>query len=160
MKPTTPVLAAVFAVSAAVAHADVTVKFIQPENYADMPFTRDGKDRVMDDLKRHFEKLGAKLPAGQDFKVEILDVDLAGRMEPTGRAAPDFRVLRGNSDWPMIKLRYSVESKGQVLKSGEARVADMSYLQQINSYTSSESLRYEKLMLDRWFKNNVIGSGS
>ena len=32
----------------------------------------------------------------------------------------------------------------------------MSYLQQINPYTASESLRYEKLMLDRWFKNVVL----
>lgn len=160
MKPTASVLAAVFAAASVVAHADVTVKFTQPENYTDMPFSQDGKDRVMNDLKRHFDKLGAKLPAGQDLKVEVLDIDLAGRLEMTARASTDFRILRGTSDWPMIKLRYSVESKGQVLKSGEERVADMSYLQQINSYTANESLRYEKLMLDRWFKNNVVGSGS
>lgn len=155
---TTLALAAVCVATAA--HADVTVKFTQPENYADMPFSQDGKDRVMKDLTRHFDKLGAKLPAGQELKVEVLDIDLAGRLEMTTRASTDFRILRGNSDWPMIKLRYSVESNGKVLTSGESRISDMSYLQQINSYSANESLRYEKLMLDRWFKNTVVASGS
>lgn len=156
----TATLALATACVATGAHADVTVKFTQPENYTDMPFSQSGKDRVMEDLKRHFDKLGAKLPAGQDLKIEVLDVDLAGRPEMSVRASTDFRIMRGTSDWPMIKLRYSVESKGQVLKSGEERVADMSYLQQINSYAANESLRYEKLMLDRWFKNTVIAAGS
>ena len=149
-------LAAACVVCAMPAGAEVTVKFIQPDNYADMPFTPDGKDRVMDDLKRHFIKLGSTLPAGQDLRIEVTDVDLAGRMEPTSRAAPDFRILRGGADWPIISLRFAVEANGQVIKRGDERIADMSYLQQINPYTASESLRYEKLMLDRWFKNVVL----
>ena len=65
----------------------------------------------------------------------------------------DIRVLKGGADWPVIKLRYSVESQGKVLRSGEARVADMSYLTHTNRYSSNEPLRYEKRMLDEWFKS-------
>ena len=91
----------------------------------------------MDDLKRHFIKLGSTLPAGQDLRIEVTDVDLAGRMEPTSRAAPDFRILRGGADWPIISLRFAVEANGQLIKRGDERIADMSYLQQINPYTAS-----------------------
>ena len=34
--------------------------------------------RVMEDLKKHFDKLGASLTAGQDLKIDVLDIDLAG----------------------------------------------------------------------------------
>ena len=52
----------------------------------------------------------------------------------------------------MIALRYRVESLGKVLASGEARVDDKSYLDHFNRYSANESLRYEKRMLDDWFK--------
>jgi hypothetical protein len=135
------------------AGAAVTVTFTQPENYVDMPFAPWEKDVVMKDLRGHFDKLGAKLPQGQDLKVEVLDIDLAGQIEPRSRGTHDLRILRGRADWPMIQLRYSIESQGKVVKSGEARVNDMNYLQnQISRYSANEPLRYEKRMLDDWFK--------
>ena len=135
------------------AGATVTVTFTKPDNYADMPFTARDRDDVMKELQKHFDKMGAKLPQGQDLKVEVLDIDLAGRIEPRFRGASDIRILRGSADWPVIQLRYSIESQGKVVKSGEARVADMNYLQgHVSGYSSNESLRYEKKMLDDWFK--------
>jgi hypothetical protein len=154
------VLSATFAAGLALlaggATAGVTVAFTQPESYTDMHFNFHDKQRVMDDLQRHFEKLGATLPAGQDFKVEILDIDLAGRIEPSARASRDLRILRGSADWPSITLRYRLESRGTVLKSCEERIADMTYLQGYNHYDTGESLRYEKQMLDRWFKKTLL----
>jgi hypothetical protein len=135
------------------AGAAVTVTFTQPDGYADMPFAPWEKERVMKDLQSHFSKLGVQLPQGQDLKVEVLDIDLAGRIEPRVGLNHDIRVLKGGADWPVIQLRYSVESQGKVLRSGEARVADMSYLTHINRYSSNEPLRYEKRMLDEWFKS-------
>ena len=134
------------------AGAAATVTFTQPEGYVDMPFAPWDKERVMKDLKEHFDKLGAKLPQGQDLTVEVLDIDLAGRIEPQLRFSQDIRVLKGRADWPMIALRYRVEAQGKVLASGEARVDDKSYLDQVNRYSANESLRYEKRMLDNWFK--------
>ena len=132
--------------------AAVTVTFTHPEGYADMPFAPWDRERVIKELQNHFEKLGAKLPQGQDLKVEVLDIDLAGRIEPQLRFGNDIRVLKGRADWPTIALRYSVESQGKVLGSGEARIDDKSYLDHFNRYSANEPLRYEKRMLDEWFK--------
>lgn len=145
-------LAAITAGGLGSATAAVTVTFIQPEGYVDMPFAPWEKERVLKDLQNHFDTLGAKLPQGQDLKVEVIDIDLAGRIEPQLRFGQDIRVMRGRADWPTIALRYSVESQGKVLGSGEARIDDKSYLDHINRYSANEPLRYEKRMLDNWFK--------
>ena len=145
-----------FAASNAI--AAVTVTFTQPERYVDMPFASWDKERVMKDLRGHFDKLGATLPPGQDLKIEVQDIDLAGRIEPNTRFGHDIRVLKGGADWPVIQLRYSVEADGKVLKSGDARVSDMTYLNhgsQLNRYSANEPLRYEKRMLDEWFKTVI-----
>lgn len=138
--------------------ATVTVTFTQPERYADMPFASWDRERVMKDLRGHFDKLGATLPPGQDLKIEVQDIDLAGRIEPNTRFGHDIRILRGGADWPVIQLHYSVEADGKVLKSGDARLSDMNYLNHgtyLNHYSASEPLRYEKRMLDEWFKTVI-----
>lgn len=137
------------------AGATVTVTFTQPERFVDMPFSSWDKERVIKDLQTHFVKLGNQLPKGQDLKVEVQDIDLAGRIEPGRRYGHDIRILRGGADWPMIQLHYSVESEGKVMRSGDARVSDMNYLNHFNRYSASEPLRYEKKMLDDWFKTVV-----
>ncbi len=145
-----------FCVTSSAASAATTVTFVAPEKFTDMPFAAYEKDRVIAALKVHFEKLAAKLPEGQDFKVEVLDVDLAGERDYRANAPQDLRILRGGADWPKMDIRYSVESNGKVLKSGTERVADMNYLQSFNQYTSGEYLRYEKRMLDAWFKKTIL----
>jgi Protein of unknown function (DUF3016) len=142
------------------ANAATTVTFVAPEKYADMPFTYHEKDRVKAGLKEHFEKLGATLPAGEDFKVEVLDVDLAGERDYRARAPVDLRILRGGADWPRIDVRYSVESQGKVLTSGTTQISDMNYLQTFNQYSKNEFLRYEKRMIDKWFKESVMGAAT
>ena len=137
--------------------AAVAVTFNKPEQYVDLPFMTHERDDVLKTLKQHFEKLGATLPAGQDLSVEILDVDLAGRLEPSKlTSSTELRVLRGGADWPMIELRYRIEAGGKSVKAGGARVTDMNYLGHLNRYPSGESLRYEKAMLDDWFKKEIL----
>jgi hypothetical protein len=149
-------VAIVLAMVTAGAHAAVTVTFTNPDKYADVPFAAQDKQEMMTELQRHFEKLGAQLPVGQDLKIEVLDIDLAGRIEPSARATRDLRIIRGSADWPVITVRYSLESQGKVLKTGEERIADQNYTTGFNHYSSSESLRYEKQMLDRWFKKTFL----
>ena len=154
-RPALVATAAVLALEAGSAGAAVTVTFPKSEGYMDMPFSASDKDRVLKDLQSHFDKLGAKLPPGQDLTVEVLDIDLAGRIEPHFRFGNDVRILKGRADWPVIQLRYRIESQGKVLRSGDARVDDKSYLDRFNRYSANESLRYEKRMLDDWF-NTVM----
>ena len=54
--------------------AAVKVDFPQPEKYSDVPFTHHGKEAMMTTLRRHFEKLGATLPAGQNLNIVVEDI--------------------------------------------------------------------------------------
>lgn len=137
------------------AGAAVSVTFVKPENYVDMPFMQSDKDRVMKELVAHFNKLGAQLPAGQDLVIDVLDIDLAGRIEPQYRGGHDVRILKGGADWPTIQIRYRIDSKGTVVKSGEARINDMNYLRHRPRYDTSDLIRYEKQMLDDWFARTL-----
>ena len=158
MKSTSILFMAACALSTTLANAGATVTFTLPDNYTDMPFGSYDKEQVMKDLQQHFGKLAAALPAGQELKVDVLDIDLAGRIEQRAHTAHDLRILRGTTDWPAITLRYSVESQGKVVKSGEQRITDMTYLQGFNHYNSGEPLRYEKRMLDQWFKKTLVAA--
>ena len=144
------------ALAAGAASADVTVNYVQPERFSDLPFTTWEREAVLKDLTGHFAKLGAQLPAGQDLRVEVLDVDLAGREYP-GRGPRDLRIIKSNGvDWPRIDLRFAVEQNGQVLRSGEVKLRDMAFMNRISRPTDNDSLRYEKRMIDDWFYSAIV----
>lgn len=134
--------------------AAATVSFVEPEHFTDVPFSHVERERVLKELSGHFDKLAASLPTGQQLKVEVLDVDLAGITRPT-MSQPELRILNGGADWPKMRFRYTIEQGGQVLKSGEAKLSDMNYMHSINRYSSGTTLRYEKQMLDSWFREQV-----
>lgn len=135
------------------AWAGVQVHFEKPDNYTDVPFSTRDRDEVLTGLAEHFQFLGKSLRPGQELRIEITDVDLAGREDPSRRGGFDVRIMNGRTDWPRLRLRYALEQHGKVIASGNAYLSDMSYLQRINRYSSSDSLRYEKQMIDDWFKN-------
>jgi len=139
------------ALTAGAAHAGATVTYIEPDKFIDMPFSPIDRERVLKELTDHFTRLGKQLPAGQDLKVEVTELDLAGRIEPTRRTGNEIRLLTGGADWPRMHVRYSLTQDGKVINSGEADLASMNYLQEMNRYGSSESLRHEKQMIDAWF---------
>ena len=131
--------------------AEVSVTYVKPEQFSDMPYGVREREQVMKELTAHFASLGKRLPAGQTLKVEVLDVDLAGRLYPRRWGPDDIRVLHGGADWPHMHLRYSLEQDGKVVRSGERDLANMMYQDRINRYPSDDPLRYEKQMMDDWF---------
>lgn len=144
-------LAGLVLLSAGGASAGVTVAFTHPEQYRDMPFAPSDREQVLKDISEHFAYLSARLPQGQDLRVEVLDLDLAGRIHPNFRGAQDIRIMRGGADWPHMQVRYTLVSNGQVIGSGEDHLRDMTYMNRINRYSSGDALRYEKRMIDDWF---------
>lgn len=148
-------LAAVLLAAAASASAGATVTFVQPENFTDVPFSTWDRERVLKDLQQHFDKLAARLPAGQQLNVEVTDIDLAGETWPARFHGQDIRVMKGGADWPRISLRYSITQAGQVIKSGQENLADMAYQYNMSRYGGDDALRYEKRMLDDWFRERV-----
>ena len=51
-------------------------------------------------------------------------------------------------------VRYTLESNGKVIDSGEDQLSDMNYMGHINRYSEGDTLRYEKAMIDDWFKKS------
>jgi hypothetical protein len=146
------VLTGMLLAAAGSASAGVTVAFANPDNFRDMPFSPTDRADVLKELTEHFESLGKDLPPGYDLRVEVLDLDLAGELRPNFRGHNDIRVLRGGADWPRMQVRYTLEANGQVISRGEDALSDMMYLNRLPRYAETDNLRYEKRMINEWFK--------
>ncbi|MET3133556.1 hypothetical protein AAKU55_003846 [Oxalobacteraceae bacterium GrIS 1.11] len=142
-------LTVALALAAGGAQADVSVSYQRPEKFSDLPVG--ARARVLDELTAHFAQLGKQLPPDQHLKIDVTDIDLAGRIDPGRRNFTDVRVLRGKTDWPRIALHYTLEANGKVLGAGDESLSDMAYLDRPNRYADSDHLRYEKKMIDAWF---------
>jgi hypothetical protein len=89
--------------------ADVTVNYIQPDNFSDIPSGGE-REQTLKDLTKHFIKLGAKLPPGQTLRIDVQNIDMAGSERSSG-ARTDMRVVN-RADGPSIDLHYTLESNG------------------------------------------------
>ena len=148
-------LAAMLLLVAGAAAAGATVTYKEPQHFSDVPFAPWEREQLLKELSAHFNVLAARLPAGQTLAVEVTDLDLAGRTYPNRMSAGlDLRILNGGADWPHITLRYTISEGGKVLKTGEEKLYNMSYLQRQNRYRN-DTLKYEKQMLDDWFTETI-----
>lgn len=137
------------------AFAAVEVTYTNPEGFADVQVgagpVRKQREMVLRELKTHLEKLGGKtLPPDDTLKIEVLDINLAGRDQPFNTTNPEQRLL-DEVNWPSIRLRYVLERNGQVVSQAEEQVSDQDYLDQSALGGRSDPLRYEKKMLSEWF---------
>lgn len=152
-----PVLAAALAgLLSFGAHATgkVEVKAAEPDKFFDIGISTIARERNLQTLTEFLQKLGAQLPDGQVLTVELLDVDLAGHVNPM--CVQEIRVVRGGADWPKITLRYTLQDGSTTLKSGEERLVDINYATHGRSarYANRE-LGYEMRMLQRWFDETI-----
>lgn len=134
------------------AHAagTVEVRFVDPANYSDIGFASADRERHLQTLEGHFQRLAGQLPDGQTLQVDVLDVDLAGELRP--HRGNDLRVLRGGADWPRMTLRYELRDASGVLKSGEQRISDPAYrFEMRGSHRYGGALGYEQRLIEHWF---------
>lgn len=110
-------------------------------------------------LTQHLQRLvESRFVTGQQLRIEIVELDLAGQLIPTGRAAQRTRVINGAADWPRIDLRYELSSPAGVVSRGVESLSDKSYL--LHSLPGSdEALRYEQRLLTQWF-NTRFGAAA
>lgn len=143
------------------ANTPLTVEFIgDPRKYTDASLDNSRSEkafaRVQDGLRTHLQSLGDKaLTDGRTLKIEILDIDLAGHIEPTRSTAQDLRVLR-EVTWPRIKLRYTLEAPGAAPVTATETISDMNYLSSASMLPRNETLRYEKKLLSDWFQARIV----
>jgi len=141
------------AAAAAGAAGTVNVTFVEPDKFFDAANTKAEVPYNLGVLEQHLKQLGQRyLPDGQVLDISVLDVDLAGYMLPARRVAQEFRVAKGTTDWPRIKVRYSLGVNGAPVKSGEETVEDLDYIRNVTTYSSSDPLYREKVLLDGWFR--------
>lgn len=146
------------------AMAAVEVTFTGAEKYSDTkvgpgPVVKQ-RNMVLRELGAHLKKLGDKgLPAGDTLRIEVLDINLAGRDQPWNPGNPDQRLM-DEVNWPSIKLRYVLVRGGQVVSQAEELVSDKDYLNQSVMGGSADSLRYEKRMLSNWFRDRFSQKAS
>ena len=132
------------------AASSVEVRYLEPDSFADIGRTPWDRERVLKAMTAHLQKLGTTLPAGQKLNVEVTDIDLAGDIRPWGWH--ELRVLRGQADWPQMTLRYTLAEGERTLKSGEVRLSDLSYMQNLRARDrAGDELGFEKRMVKRWF---------
>lgn len=151
--------AALFAVACAPAAAAglVKVAFVEPSRFTDAGTVEWEESTNLQRLGEHLQSLGERyLRTGEELKIEVLDVDLAGWTRPSRATGAEVRLIRGGADWPRISLRYSLELDGKVVRSGSEVVADMNYSRGLSDPRASGALRYEKTMLERWFRTTFV----
>lgn len=142
--------------SAAAQAGTVDVAFVQPQAFTDVLDADLNTTANLQAISDYLQRLGKDyLPDGQSLKVEVLNVDLAGKLRPTRRWGL-VRVTGLPLDWPRMTLRYTLESDGKVLTSGEETLSDMGYSSRLGAYAGQEPLAYEKRMLKDWFRSRFV----
>jgi hypothetical protein len=133
--------------------AQLEVRYIAPESFTDMHSTWSTREDLLATLTTHLQKLGQKyLPKGQVMQIDITDIDLAGSLEYPPNAEP-VRVMRQFTP-PSLTLRWRLQSAENASPLQDVTLRDLNYQININEYSRGDSLRYEKQMLDDWFKRS------
>ena len=142
------------------ASAAVEVSFVHPERYTDAAFGHGYGDKarepVLRHVREHLELLGARhLKPNQTLRIDVLDIDLAGRFEWWRPYAYNVRIMRGIT-WPRIAVRYTLQEGDRTLLVAEESISDLNYQTRMAVSLSNDPLRYEKVMLDDWFRTRFV----
>lgn len=139
--------------------AQVTVTYDHPERFTETKETKAfapmrADDSYLDTLKKYIEQRAGKvLVDGQQLQIVITDVDRAGSYEPwRGPRLSDVRIVKDIYP-PRINLHFRLlDASSAVLHEGDRTLRDPAFLSSGGNATSTDSLRYEKHMIDRWLQ--------
>lgn len=143
------------------AQAKVEIEWDKPEKFRDVRPSNQSRKRfresTFEDINKYMNELSLVLPNNQKLLMKVSDLDLAGQVWPAshlglGYGGSDVRIVK-NIDIPRINFSYKLlNESGEVVQQAEVNLKDMSFLDRSHHLFKSESLRYEKSMLQRWFK--------
>jgi len=153
---TTVVICVMVSVPALQAKAAVEVEFVKPEAFADIG-NRWKSQRVAEDnlssLRAALIQRGeAVLRPGQDMKIRVTDVNLAGKVYPNGFGVEAVRNIRPLFI-PSMEFSYVITDAGGTVREGKAEIVDPSFMDRFNRYWRDDPLHFEKPMLDDWFSS-------
>lgn len=141
------------------APANVTVTYDHPEQFTETRKLRVLAPQLADDdylkvLKTYMEDRASKmLPPGDHLDIVVTDIDRAGNFEPW-RSYPlsEVRIIKDIYP-PRIDLRFRLtDASGKVLREGTRKLRDPGFMTDAISRSMTDSLRYEKGLIDRWLR--------
>lgn len=138
--------------------AGVTVVYGNPDRFTDAGDRNSDPVKIMKVLADHMKKVADQVvPAGTDVRIEVLDLDRAGRTRmnlPT-----EIRVMTGRADPPCMDVRYTVTTQGQAAEPRKEQVCDVNYLRPLDPRDSeNDPLVYEKRMVAEWIRQRFGAS--
>lgn len=145
------------------AKADVEITWENPKKFRDVQPTMQSRAKfraqTFERIEKYMNKLSEGLPEGQTLSMKVTNLDLAGKVWPAsfvglGSGGSEVRLIK-SVDIPRITFSYTLtDSDGTIIKqSEEIKLKDMGFQDRHNPFFKSESLRYEKNMLRRWFND-------
>lgn len=154
------VLAATGAARAAPPEApQLSLRLVAPERFSDAGHGRrqpgaDELEALRQALEQALQPLVQRsLQPGDQLTLELLDVDLAGELQPT-RTGRELRVLRG-ATWPRLQLRYSLLRGGSVQAQGEQQLSDLAYLDRRLAAADASRYAFEAALLRDWYQRTL-----
>ena len=147
-------IAAALCLSTSASWGETEVQFIKSEDFVDIGnriSIRDGEDTLKRVTAALTERADAVLAPGQDMKIEVKDIDLAGDPRPLGGRMDMIRVIKPLYR-PAMKFSYAITQDGKTVREGTADLQDMGFMDHFNRYFRDDPLYYEKPMLDKWFE--------
>ena len=144
--------------------AEVEITWEEPKSYSDVRPANESRtrfrERTLKELEEHITELASDLPESQVLSMTVTNVDLAGQVWPSqfvgfgNGAGSDVRIIR-RVDIPRMTFSYSLSNAdGQVILSADdVKLKDMDFMETNIRRNRTDSLSYEKAMLDDWFAN-------
>lgn len=139
------------------------VVFFEAEKFTDVRDSLSGgseraRDATLGELRTYLVSQASRLLApGQQLRITIIDVDLAGEFEPwRGPQWSDVRVVKDIYP-PDIKLAFQLtDADGHVLKQGDRDLKDLGFMMKL-TIDRNDPRRYEKALLDDWLREEFHG---
>jgi hypothetical protein len=135
--------------------AAINVSFDKSRKYADAGMSGDEAIANVRDLATYIAGIAKRdLPVDADFNLEILDVDLAGDRRLVGRGVW-VRHMTGDADYPAIKVKFTLNIPGRPPMESIEKISGENFLMH-GETLSYDPMRYEKIMIDQWFKYRIV----
>lgn len=141
------------------AEGPVAVQWTDPAEFTDLKYSGNrwaaARGNWVFELAEHLrEEAEKELPTGERLDVEITDIRRAGMYEPWhGLQMQDVRITRDQYP-PRMSLKFRhLGPDGSVIEEGERKLVDSAFLIRGSLFGDSDSLRYEKAMIDRWLRH-------
>ena len=147
------------ALATATAPTNVSVTYDHPEQFTETRKVRALAPQLADDdylkvFKSYLEdRAGRMLPPGERLDIVVTDIDRAGNFEPWRRGTlREVRIIKDVYP-PRIDLRFRLlDANGKVIREGTRKLRDPSFMSDSINTSGSDSLRYEKALIERWLR--------